>query len=187
MRFIPTPLKGVVVIEPDVYQDSRGFFLESYHARKYAEAGLPTVFVQDNHSQSVQGTLRGIHAQLRKSQGKLVRVIHGEVFDVAVDARPDSPTFGQWFGEILSNENFRQLYIPPGFFHGFCVLSPLAEVEYKCTNYYDPKDEIGVIWNDSDLGIKWPISNPLLSEKDKKLKTFSELVPQFNLFRIDSI
>src|SRR6185503_2952096 len=126
MKFLSTPLQGVVVIEPDIYQDARGFFLESYHTKKYAEAGLPSLFVQDNHSQSIQGTLRGLHGQLNKPQGKLVRVIHGEIFDVAVDARPQSPTFGQWFGQILSNENFKQIYISPGFLHGFYVLSLLA-------------------------------------------------------------
>ncbi len=184
MQILPTSLKDVLLIKPDVFKDSRGFFLESYHAQRYKEAGLPVLFVQDNHSQSVQGTLRGLHAQLQQAQGKLVRVIHGEIFDVAVDARPGSPTFGKWIGEKLSDENFLQLYIPPGFLHGFYVMSPQAEVEYKCTDYYDSKDEIGVVWNDPDLNIQWPVTMPLfLSEKDKNLPTFSKSNPRFEPYR----
>ena len=184
MRILPSRLKGVLLIVPDVYKDSRGFFLESYHAQRYQTAGIPGVFVQDNHSQSVQGTLRGLHAQLQHSQGKLVRVIHGEIYDVAVDARPGSSTFKQWIGEKLTDENFHQLYIPPGFLHGFYVLSPVAEVEYKCTDYYDGKDEIGVVWNDPDLKIQWPVSSPqFLSEKDKNLPTLAELLPRLEPYR----
>jgi dTDP-4-dehydrorhamnose 3,5-epimerase len=184
MRFSPTHLKGVVLIEPEVHKDARGFFMESYHAKRYQEAGLSPHFVQDNHSRSVQGTLRGLHAQLRHPQGKLIKVILGEIFDVAVDARPDSATYGEWTGEVLSAENFLQLYIPPGFLHGFYVTSPVAEVEYKCTDYYDAKDEVGVIWNDSRLNIKWPVSNPVfISEKDQKLPAFNQAAAQFELYR----
>lgn len=184
MRITPTRLKDVLLVEPDVFKDDRGFFLESYHFRKFAEAGLKVPFVQDNHSRSMKGTLRGLHAQLRKPQGKLVRVNQGEIFDVVVDARPDSPTFGQWFGETLSSENFRQLYSPVGFFHGFCVTSDWAEVEYKCTDFYDPSDEIGVRWNDPGLKIKWPVSNPVLSAKDKSLPAFNDIKESLELYRV---
>ena len=139
MKAIPTELPGVVVIEPAVHRDPRGFFLETYHQRKYAELGIPGPLVQDNHSNSVQGTLRGLHAQLQRPQGKLVRAVHGEMFDVAVDIRRGSPTFGRWVGAVLSGENFRQLWIPPGFAHGFCVLSERVDVEYKCSDFYDPR------------------------------------------------
>src|ERR1700690_278583 len=164
MKFSASRLKGVVLIEPDVHQDERGFFLESYRAEKYKQLGVLESFVQDNHSKSLKGTLRGLHAQVHQPQGKLIRVTQGEVFDVAVDARPDSETFGQWEGQILSGANFLQMYIPPGLLHGFCVLSPMAEMEYKCTDYYDAKDEIGVVWNDPQLKIEWPLSDPLLSD-----------------------
>ena len=183
MRLTPTRIKDVLLAEPDVFKDHRGFFLESYHGRKYAEAGLKASFVQDNHSRSAKGILRGLHAQLMKPQGKLIRVVEGEVFDVAVDARPDSPTFGQWVGELLSADNFLQLYIPPGFLHGFCVTSSFAEVEYKCTDYYDPSDEIGVKWDDPDLKIQWPFSDPVLSEKDKKLPGFKDIRESLELYR----
>jgi len=182
MLFTPTRIKDVVLVEPDVYQDLRGFFLETYHVQRYQEAGFPD-FVQDNHSRSVQGTLRGLHAQIRHPQGKLLRAIEGEIFDVAVDARPGSPTFGKWVGETLSSKNFRQLYIPPGFLHGFCVLTPFAEVEYKCSDYYDQTAEIGVIWNDPQLRIQWPLTNPLLSEKDQKLKNFNEVISSLEPYR----
>ena len=178
MNFIPTELPGVILIEPQVFRDERGFFLETYHAAKFAQAGLDVTFVQDNHSRSVQGTLRGLHAQWRRPQGKLVRVIAGEIFDVVVDIRLDSPTFGRWLGVRLSAENFRQLYVPQGFVHGFCVVSDMAEVLYKCTALYDPGDEIGVIWNDPEIGIDWGIESPLLSEKDRRLPTLRTLVKQ---------
>ncbi|AEP12413.1 dTDP-4-dehydrorhamnose 3,5-epimerase [Chloracidobacterium thermophilum] len=178
MNFIPTELPGVILIEPKVFRDERGFFLETYHAAKFAQAGLDVTFVQDNHSRSVQGTLRGLHAQWRRPQGKLVRVIAGEIFDVVVDIRLDSPTFGRWLGVRLSAENFRQLYVPQGFVHGFCVVSDMAEVLYKCTALYDPGDEIGVIWNDPEIGIDWGIESPLLSEKDRRLPTLRTLVQQ---------
>ncbi|MHC4846530.1 MAG: dTDP-4-dehydrorhamnose 3,5-epimerase [Planctomycetota bacterium] len=166
MEFRQTRLSGVLIVEPDVHRDDRGFFLESYHREKYRAAGIDLDFVQDNHSKSERGTLRGLHAQWRKPQGKLVRVLAGEIFDVAVDARKGSPTFGQWVGATLSSDNHHQIWVPPGFVHGFCVTSDLAEVEYKCTDVYDPGGELGVIWNDPDIGIEWPVDQPLLSAKD---------------------
>ena len=173
MKFLQTDLPGVVIVEPDVFRDARGFFLETFRGDRYHEGGIPGSFVQDNHSRSLRGTLRGLHAQRTRPQGKLVRVVRGEIFDVAVDIRPASPTFGKWLGDRLSEENFRQIFIPPGFAHGFCVLSEVAEVEYKCTEYYDRTDEIGARWD--SVGIDWPIQNPLLSPKDSALPTLSEL------------
>ncbi len=187
MRLTPTRLKDVLIVEPDVFKDNRGFFLESYHSRKFAEAGLKVVFVQDNHSRSGKGTLRGLHAQLKNPQGKLMRVVQGEIFDVAVDARPGSPSFGQWVGEKLSAENFRQFYIPPGFLHGFCVTGDFAEVEYKCTDFYDPSDEVGVRWDDPDLKIQWPVAGPVLSEKDKKLPSFREIAGKLEIYRTKNL
>jgi dTDP-4-dehydrorhamnose 3,5-epimerase len=179
MRYFPASIKDVLLIEPDVRKDERGFFLEFYNSREYETAGIRGPFVQDNHSRSVQGTLRGLHAQFRRPQAKLVRVIQGEIYDVAVDVRADSPTYGQWTAQKISSENSRQIYIPTGFLHGFCVLSPFAEVEYKCSAYYDPGDEIGVAWNDPTLQIRWPISDPILSEKDKALPTFASVKARF--------
>jgi dTDP-4-dehydrorhamnose 3,5-epimerase len=167
VQFVPTRLPGVIIIEPDVHKDARGFFLETYHAQKYGAAGIGGPFVQDNHSRSVGGTVRGLHLQLRKPQGKLIRVIEGEIYDVAVDVRRRSPTFGMWAGVTLSSANFRQCYVPPGFAHGFCVTSEYAEVEYKCTDVYDPESEIGIAWNDPAIGIHWPLAEPLLSERDR--------------------
>lgn len=175
MRFRPTELPDVILVEPDVHRDQRGFFLETYHARKYAEGGVPGPFVQDNHSRSVEGTLRGLHAQRQHPQGKLVRAVEGEMFDVAVDIRPSSPTFGRWVGVRLSGENFRQLYIPPGFAHGFCVLSDVVHVEYKCTDFYRPEDEIGVAWDDPEIGIAWPLTDPVISAKDRALPRLRDL------------
>lgn len=172
----PTALAGVFLIEPVVFRDARGFFLETYHAGKYAAGGLDVHFVQDNHSKSQRGTLRGLHAQRRNPQGKLVRAVEGEIFDVAVDVRRGSPTFGRWVGEVLSAENFRQLYVPPGFVHGFCVLSETAQVEYKCTALYDPQDELSVIWNDPEIAIDWPIKEPLLSNKDAAAPRLDEIL-----------
>ncbi|HXB56368.1 MAG TPA: dTDP-4-dehydrorhamnose 3,5-epimerase [Vicinamibacteria bacterium] len=166
MKFIPTEIPGVVIIEPDVHRDPRGYFLETYHERKYAEGGIRGPFVQDNHSFSLRGTLRGLHAQQRRPQGKLVRAVEGEMFDVAVDIRRGSPTFSRWVGVTLSGENLRQFYIPPGFAHGFCVLSERVHVEYKCTDFYDREDEFGLAWNDPEIGIAWPIREPVLSAKD---------------------
>jgi dTDP-4-dehydrorhamnose 3,5-epimerase len=183
MKVLPTRLKGLVVLEPKVFKDTRGFFLEYFRAEAFAQAGVRGPFVQDNHSRSVQGTLRGFHGQLKKPQGKLVRVATGEIFDVAVDVRPSSPTFGQWEGWTLSEGNFRQMYVPPGFLHGFCVLSPTADVEYKCTEYYDAADEIGLLWNDPEIGVKWPIADPILSEKDKKLPKLADLASKLESYR----
>jgi dTDP-4-dehydrorhamnose 3,5-epimerase len=162
-----------MVVEPDVFRDERGFFLETFHAGKYRQGGIPYQFVQDNHSLSRRGTLRGLHAQRLRPQGKLVRAISGEIFDVAVDIRKGSPTFGKWMGATLSAENFRQIFVPPGFAHGFCVLSETAEVEYKCTDFYDGSDEIGLLWNSA--GIDWPLKEPLLSAKDAALPRLDEL------------
>ena len=178
MRILNTDLAGVLLVDPDVFRDGRGYFLETFHERKYREAGIPHSFVQDNQSRSIRGTLRGLHAQIRKSQGKLVRTLQGEIFDVAVDIRPGSPTFGKWTGAKLSGDDFRQMFIPPGFAHGFCVLSETAEVVYKCTDFYDRSDEIGLRWDDPGVGIAWPIRDPLLSEKDAALPTLSELRPR---------
>jgi len=169
MRVIPTELPGVLIIEPVVHRDARGFFLETYHAERFAQAGIPGPFVQDNHSRSAKGVLRGLHAQRRKPQGERVRAIEGEVFDVAVDVRPGSPTYGRWTGVTLDAESLRQLWVPAGFLHGFSVLTDWAEIEYKCTALYDREDEIGVVWNDPDIGIAWPIERPSLSPKDEAL------------------
>lgn len=169
MRFEPTVIPEVIRVEPRVFEDARGFFLETYHAGKFAEAGISAPFVQDNHSFSARGTLRGLHMQGVFAQGKLVRCTAGEIFDVAVDARPGSPSFGRWVGETLSAKNSRMLWVPPGFLHGFCVLSETAHVQYKCTELYHPEDEIGVIWNDPDVAISWPIAAPTLSAKDAAL------------------
>jgi dTDP-4-dehydrorhamnose 3,5-epimerase len=166
VKFIETELPGVILIEPDVFRDPRGFFLETYHQTQYAARGIPGPLVQDNHSHSLHGTLRGLHAQTRRPQAKLVRAVEGEMFDVAVDIRRGSPTFGKWVGFVLSGENFRQLWIPVGFAHGFCVLSNRVHVEYKCSDFYDPGHELGVAWNDPDIGIVWPIERPVLSPKD---------------------
>ena len=168
MKFLPTAVPGVIVIEPDVHQDRRGFFLETYHAEKYRAGGIPDVFVQDNHSRSTRGTIRGLHLQLTRPQGKLIRVIEGEIFDVAVDVRRGSSTFGKWVGVSLSAENFTQVYIPKGFAHGFAVVSDIAQVEYKCTDVYDAASEIGIAWDDPAIGITWPVSNPVLSDRDTR-------------------
>ena len=173
MRFVETELPGVLLIEPEVFHDPRGFFLETFHAAKYRQGGIAYDFVQDNQSRSAQGTLRGLHAQRRKPQGKLVRAIEGEIFDVAVDIRPGSKTFGRWVGATLSADNFRQIFVPPGFAHGFCVLSAMAQVEYKCTDFYDGADEIGARWDSA--GIAWPIRDPVLSPKDAALPPLDEL------------
>jgi dTDP-4-dehydrorhamnose 3,5-epimerase len=167
MNVVKTKLHDCVIIEPKVFGDERGFFLETFQAERYAAlAGINLLFVQDNHSRSSKAVLRGLHYQKTKPQGKLVRVVRGEVYDVAVDIRQDSPTFGQWEGVILSEENKRQFWVPPGFAHGFLVLSETADFEYKCTDYYDPSDEGSVLWNDPDLDIPWPIATPNLSDKD---------------------
>ena len=175
MKITPTELPEVLLIEPDVHRDDRGFFLETWHAKKYAEAGLDARFVQDNHSRSSHGTLRGLHAQLVRPQGKLVRASQGEILDVAVDIRRGSPRFGRYVARTLTADDFRQLWIPEGFAHGFCVLSETAELQYKCTDLYDPTGEITIAWDDPAIGIDWPIDEPLLSGKDRAGRRLAEL------------
>ena len=182
MRFVPTELPGVIVIEPDVHRDTRGYFVETYHAQKYEACGIDGPFVQDNHSRSTAGTLRGLHLQLGRPQGKLIRVIEGEIYDVAIDVRRGSPTFGRWVGVRLSADNFKQCYVPPGFAHGFSVVSPIAQVEYKCTDLYDPASEAGIAWNDPALAIRWPVDQPFLSERDRRhpmLVEVMDLLPEW--------
>ncbi len=176
MDFIPLSIPDVILIQPDVHRDARGFFFESWQKNKFAKAGIDQEFVQDNHSRSSKDVLRGLHYQIRQPQGKLIRAIVGEVFDVAVDLRHSSPSFGKWVGVNLSSENFNMLWIPPGFAHGFLVLSDVAEFVYKATDFYAPQYERCILWNDRDLGIDWPISGhePILSEKDSKGKLFRE-------------
>lgn len=168
MRCYDTALPEIKILEPQVYEDSRGFFMETWNVSRYFEWGIPAVFVQDNLSLSTKGILRGLHYQQPNPQGKLVHVLQGEVFDVAVDIRAGSPTFGQWVGVTLSAQNRWQLYIPEGFAHGFCVLSETALFAYKCTDFYSSPNEKGICWNDPELNIQWPVVNPVLSEKDKK-------------------
>ncbi|HBU2532163.1 TPA: dTDP-4-dehydrorhamnose 3,5-epimerase [Klebsiella pneumoniae] len=176
MKVIDTKIADVKIIEPKVFGDSRGFFLETFEKKRYQEMlNIEYDFVQDNHSRSTKGVLRGLHYQTQNAQGKLVRVVRGEVFDVAVDIRPDSPTYGEWQGVILSEENKTQFWIPPGLAHGFLVLSDIVDFEYKCTDYYNPGFEGCLIWNDPDVGIKWPELTPLLSEKDQCGKRLKEL------------
>ena len=172
MNVIQTKLSGVVIIEPKVFGDDRGFFLETYQKQRYQDlAGIELDFVQDNHSRSAKGVLRGLHFQKTKPQCKLVRVVSGEVFDVAVDINPASATYGQYEGVILSAENKRQFWVPPGYAHGFAVLSETADFEYKCTDYYDPSDEGSLLWNDPEVAIEWPLESPTLSEKDATAPT----------------
>jgi len=177
MKIIDTNIADVKIIEPKVFGDERGFFLETFQLDRYRDLlGITAPFVQDNHSRSSKGILRGLHFQKTKPQGKLVRVVSGSVFDVAVDIRPNSPTFGQCETVILSADNKRQLWIPPGFAHGFLVLSDYADFEYKCTDYYDPADEGCICWNDPELNIAWPISDPILSTKDQQGSAFREII-----------
>ncbi|QZY56316.1 dTDP-4-dehydrorhamnose 3,5-epimerase [Crassaminicella profunda] len=176
-EFIETPIKGLYIIEQKVFEDKRGYFMETYNYKDFKKAGLDMVFVQDNQSKSQNGVLRGLHFQKKCPQGKLVRVIKGEVFDVAVDLRKESDTFGKWYGCILSEKNKRQFYIPEGFAHGFLVLSSEAEFVYKCTEFYNSKDEYGIIWNDSDINIHWPVNHInkiILSDKDKNWISFKD-------------
>jgi len=175
MKFIKGRLEGTYIIEHDVFGDERGFFLESYNSRKFEDAGIKLNFVQDNWSRSIRNTLRGLHYQVNPGQAKLVRVVSGEVFDVAVDIRHGSPTFGQWDGCYLSAENKRQFFIPVGFAHGFCVISDSADVMYKCSDFYSPTDERGVIWNDPDIDVKWPLKGePVLSKRDLASPTLKD-------------
>jgi dTDP-4-dehydrorhamnose 3,5-epimerase len=175
MQLHPTELPGVMIVEPKVFEDSRGFFMETFRQSVFQAAGVDAPFVQDNHSRSAAKTLRGLHFQIQRPQGKLVRVIRGEVYDVAVDLRRDSPCFGRWVGVCLSESNRLQLYIPPGLAHGFCVTSDGAEFVYKCTEYYYPEFERTLLWNDPHVGVAWPISDPLLSDKDRRGQSWPQL------------
>ncbi|MCP4350557.1 MAG: dTDP-4-dehydrorhamnose 3,5-epimerase [Desulfobacterales bacterium] len=178
MNIVKTSLEGVFIIEPDVFKDKRGFFMETYHDMKYRQSSIDRKFVQDNLSYSVQGTLRGLHFQIRHPQAKLVQVITGEIFDVVVDIRQGSPSFGKWTGVSLSDQNNRQLFVPEGFAHGFCVLSKSAHFIYKCSDFYAPDDEGGILWSDPDIGIDWPVKNPVISDKDTKYPCLSECLPK---------
>ncbi len=184
LTVIATALPGVLILEPTVHTDERGSFMETYHLRTYAQHGIAGTFVQDNHSYSRRSTLRGLHYQLRQPQGKLVYAVTGEIFDVAVDIRRGSPTFGRWVGTTLSAHNKRQIYVPHGFAHGFCVLSEEADVIYKCTDFYAPGDEYGILWSDHSIGVEWPIVRPILSEKDGRNPTVRE-VPAEHLPRYE--
>ena len=175
MKAIKSKLEGALILEPKVFRDDRGYFYETYQKQRYTDIGLDVEFVQDNRSKSSKGVLRGLHFQKKFPQGKLVTVTQGEVFDVAVDLRPNSDTFGQYDAVILSGNNKKQFYIPEGFAHGFCVLSDTAEFQYKCTDYYNPEDECGIIWNDTSVNISWPLDNPILSEKDLVLPELKDI------------
>lgn len=177
MKIIPSSLHGALIIEPKVFGDARGFFYESYHQEKFEQAGIRSHFVQSNVSRSTRGVLRGLHYQWPHPQGKLVSVLEGEVYDVAVDIRRGSPTFGLWEGVILTGENHRHFWIPEGFAHGFCVLSEAATFTYQCTALYDPQADRGIRWNDATIGIDWPISAPLLSEKDARAPLLADVPP----------
>lgn len=174
MKFLQTKLSGVMIVEPDVFHDGRGFFLETYRADKYRQGGIEGQFVQDNHSRSAKDTIRGLHAQRRHPQAKLVRALSGAILDVVVDIRRSSPTFLQWISVELSAVNFRQIFVPVGYAHGICVLSEFAEIEYKCTDYYDPEDELRIIWNDPSIRIEWPTKAPLQSPKDSQALSINE-------------
>lgn len=176
MRVEKTAIEGVLLVTPDKFRDPRGFFVETYHEERYRLAGMAERFVQDNHSKSARGTLRGLHAQRERPQAKLVRCVQGLIWDVAVDLRVGSPSFGLWVGAELSADTAQQFYVPVGFAHGFAVLSETAEVEYKCSDIYVPQDQMAVRWNDPDLGIAWPIRDPLLSDKDRQAPLLSELL-----------
>lgn len=175
MQIETTDIPGVIVIKPKVFRDERGFFLESYNRKVFAEAGIPDGFVQDNHSKSSRGVVRGLHFQVRYPQGKLVRALQGKVLDVVADIRRESPTYGKWISVELNDEQLNQIWVPPGLAHGFSVISETAEIAYKTTDYYHPEDESGIRWNDPDLNIDWGIDDPILSEKDQKLPLLREL------------
>ena len=185
MKVIKTAHPDILLIEPDVFSDPRGFFIETYHAEKFREHDLPTAFVQDNHSRSARGVLRGLHYQLNNPQGKLVHAATGEVYDVAVDIRKGSPNFGHWVGAILSEENHHQLYIPPGFAHGFCVLSEQTDFLYKCTELYSPGDEYGIAWDDPDIGIDWPEMDYVLSDRDLRNPGLRDSDAKLPVYRSD--
>ena len=178
MNIITTSMEGVLIIEPKVFMDNRGFFMETYNRNRYIKDGINTLFVQDNLSYSVRRTIRGLHYQIRRPQAKLIQVITGEIFDVAVDIRPGSDTFGKWIGLYLSDRNKRQLFIPQGFAHGFCVLSETAHFLYKCSDFYAPDDEGGINWSDPEIGIDWPVEDPIISEKDKPHPNLSDLTDE---------
>lgn len=190
MKIITTNLPGVIVFEPIKFGDKRGFFLETFRADVLSDVGINEQFIQDNHSRSTKGVLRGLHYQMTQTQGKLVRVATGSVFDVAVDVRHGSPTFGQWYGAQLDEENMRIMYVPPGYAHGFVVLSETTDFIYKCTNYYHPESEQGITWNDPDVGIKWPSTAVSLSDKDKNNVLLKDQapdnLPDFQNFKLDS-
>jgi dTDP-4-dehydrorhamnose 3,5-epimerase len=176
LKVTETSLPGVLIIEPKVFQDVRGFFLETFSAARYESVGVLGPFVQDNHSRSFKGTVRALHLQVKRPQGKLMRAVSGSMLDVAVDVRVGSKTFGKWTSAVLSGDNFKQLYVPPGFAHGFAVLSDTVDVEYKCTDYYDPNDEVAIAWNDPAIGIEWPVEQPILSGRDKDARPLAELL-----------
>lgn len=179
MQRLETTLPGVWEIRPNVHRDARGFFLETYHRAKFAELAVTAAFVQDNHSCSVKNTLRGLHYQLSRPQAKLCRVVEGEALDVAVDIRVGSPTFGKWTGVLLSAREQNQIYIPAGFAHGFLALTDTVQFLYKCSDFYDPKDEHGILWNDPDLGIRWDVARPIISEKDSKYSKLADVPREF--------
>jgi dTDP-4-dehydrorhamnose 3,5-epimerase len=183
MKFIETELAGVTIVEPDVFHDARGFFLESWRADKYAAGGIDARFVQNNHSRSTRGTVRGLHAQREHPQGKLVRVLAGAVVDVVVDIRRGSPTWLKWIAVELSAENFRQIYVPGGYAHGICVASEVADLEYMCTDFYDPSDELRIKWNDPQIGVEWPAAEPVLSGKDREAASLADQMGQLPLWR----
>ena len=174
MNFVPTTLASVIVVEPDLFRDDRGFFLETFSRDKYARGGIDGEFRQDNQSRSTRNTIRGLHAQRHHPQGKLVRVVTGSIFDVVVDIRRGSPSYLKWIAVELSADNFRQIYVPPGFAHGICITSEFADIEYKCTDYYDAADELRIAWNDPSVGIRWPVADPVLSEKDRQARTIAD-------------
>jgi dTDP-4-dehydrorhamnose 3,5-epimerase len=182
MRATGTALPGVLLIQPDVHRDARGFFVETYHADKYRACGVDRAFVQDNHSRSTRATVRGLHLQIRRPQGKLIRVIEGAIYDVAVDVRRGSPTFGRWVSVELTADNFLQCYIPPGFAHGFAVTSDVAQVEYKCTEIYDPGFELGIAWDDPAIGVTWPTDRAILSDRDRRNPPLSAVMDRLPLY-----
>jgi dTDP-4-dehydrorhamnose 3,5-epimerase len=183
MKFIPTSFTNVIIVEPDLFPDGRGFFLETFRRDKYARGGIDCEFRQDNQSRSTRNTIRGLHAQRQHPQGKLVRAVTGSIVDVVVDIRRGSPSYLKWIAVELSADNFRQIYVPPGFAHGICITSEVADIEYKCTDYYDPSDELRIAWNDPSIGIRWPVQNPILSEKDRQARPIDhqiELLPSYS-------
>jgi len=175
MEFVPANISDVILIKPTIAADQRGFFMETYHIEKFNIGGIDTTFVQDNHAMSVQNTLRGLHFQAKYPQAKLLQCLQGKIFDVAVDIRKNSPHFGKWVGEELSEKNKHQLYIPEGFAHGYYVISKTADIAYKCSEIYHPEDEQGIIWNDPDIGVDWPSIDPILSKKDQGLSLFKDI------------